>query len=217
MGTDLPTPARLRLRNLPLAARLVLSLFLVSVGCGYFAAMVQLHFQHASPGNPLPSRQDVIHRFYGPTGDKPKPKLQSVLEAEETLPFSGGGTMRLAFTTKSGGWESAIKKRARASAGRRVEPNEDQLKQAEADLRKERDTERLALVEWIEKGADQQAYDEDSFCVAGALATRRSTRRRLSAIQPRTAGGPSRSKRSSIRAVLSAMTRTLPARPTSTR
>src|SRR6516165_5516342 len=100
MGTDPPTPARLRLRDLPLSARLVLSAFLISVGCGYFAALVQLHFQHASPGQTLPSRDDVVRRFHGPVGDKPKPKLQTVLEAEEDRPFNGSGTMRLAFTIK---------------------------------------------------------------------------------------------------------------------
>src|SRR6516162_560596 len=72
MGTDQPTPARLRLRDLPLSARLVLSAFLISVGCGYFAALVQLHFQHASPGNAMPTRDDVVRVFYGPTGEKPK-------------------------------------------------------------------------------------------------------------------------------------------------
>src|SRR6516165_5349764 len=117
MGTDPPTPARLRLRDLPLSARLVLSAFLISVGCGYFAALVQLHFQHASPGAPLPSHDDVVRRFHGPTGAKPKPKLAALLEADESLPFNGGGTMRTAFTTKSGGWETAVKKRAQKSGG----------------------------------------------------------------------------------------------------
>jgi hypothetical protein len=169
MGNDPPTPARLRLRNLPLSARLVLSAFLISVGCGYFAALVQLHFQHASPGNSLPSHDDVVRRFYGPVGEKPKPKLQGVLEAEEDRPFNGGGTMRLAFTTKSGGWETAIKKRAQKAAGRRGEPTDEQKQQAEAELRKERDTERLALIEWVEKGADKDAYEADSFCVSKTL------------------------------------------------
>ena len=169
MGTGLPTPAPLRLRDLPLSARLVLSVFLISVGCGYFAALVQLHFQHASPGAPLPSHDDVVRRFHGPTGAKPKPKLAALLEADESLPFNGGGTMRTAFTTKSGGWETAVKKRAQKSGGIRGEPTDEQKKQAEDELRKERDTERLALLEWAEKGADKDAYEADSFCVSNAL------------------------------------------------
>jgi hypothetical protein len=169
MGTDQPTPARLRLRDLPLSARLVLSAFLISVGCGYFAALVQLHFQHASPGNAMPTRDDVVRVFYGPTGEKPKPKLQAVLEADEGLPFNGGGSMAPAFTKKSGGWESAVKKRAHKLAQRGT-PTDEQFQQAEAELRKERETERLALVEWVAKGGDKQAYEEDSFCVSDALA-----------------------------------------------
>ena len=47
----MPTaPERLTLRALPLAARLVLAVFLIAVGLGYGSALVQLHFQHASPG-----------------------------------------------------------------------------------------------------------------------------------------------------------------------
>jgi hypothetical protein len=169
MGTDPPAIARLRLRDLPFTARLVLSAFLISVGCGYFAALVQLHFQNASPGHTLPSREDVVHRFYGPTGDKPKSRLQSLLEADEELPFNGGGTMKPAFFKKSGGWEGAVKKRANKLA-RRANPNDEQLQQAEAELRAERETERLALLEWAEKGADKQAYQDDSFCVSDQLA-----------------------------------------------
>jgi hypothetical protein len=170
MGTLPPTPARLRLRDLPLSARLVLSAFLISVGCGYFAAMVQLHFQSSSPGNALPLRQDVIARFHGPVGEKPKSKMQTLLEAEEDRPFNGGGTMRLAFTRKSAGWDGAITKRARKLAGRRSDPVDTSFKeQAEGELRKERDTERLAVLEWIQKGAEKEAYESDNFCVSATL------------------------------------------------
>jgi hypothetical protein len=169
MGTDNPTPAQpMRLRNLPLPARLVLSAFLISVGCGYLAALVQLHFQHASPGKALPDRDDVIRTFYGKLpGDKPESKIGHLLNADESLPLNGGGQMKAAFFTKSGGWTNEIKKRARK--GSRTEPTEAQLKLAEEDLRKERDTERLALLEWIEKGADKDAYENDSFCVSDKL------------------------------------------------
>ncbi|HEX5270800.1 MAG TPA: hypothetical protein VFW33_09950, partial [Gemmataceae bacterium] len=172
MGTENPTPALpLRLRNLPLSARLVLSVFLVCVGCGYCAALVQLHFQHASPGHALPERDDVVRTFYGRLpGDKPESKIQHLLSADEALPFNGGGQMKAAFFTKSGGWNKEIEKRARKIAGRRAEPNEGQKQQAEQELRKERDAERLALLEWAEKGADKDAYEKDSFCVSDKLA-----------------------------------------------
>jgi hypothetical protein len=171
MGTDHPTPAPpLRLRHLPLPARLVLTAFLISVGCGYFSALVQLHFQHASPGKALPDRNDVVRRFYGQLpGDKPESKIQHLLNGDENLPFNGGGQMKAAFFGKSGGWNNEVKKRARKAVGRRTEPNDEQLRQAEEDMRKERDTERLALLEWVEKGADKDAYDNDSFCVSDKL------------------------------------------------
>ncbi len=172
MGIQEPTAALpLRLRNLPLSARLVLSVFLISVGCGYAAALVQLHFQHASPGKPLPDRSDVLRTFNGQVpGEKPESKIQHLLNADESLPFNGGGQMKAAFFAKAGGWNKDIDRRARKLAGRRSEPNEAQKKQAEEELRKERDTERLALLEWAEKGADKDAYENDSFCVSDKLA-----------------------------------------------
>src|SRR5437870_3490109 len=49
--TETPeTTRRLTLREAPLPVRLVLSLFLISTGIGYFSALVQLHFQHARSG-----------------------------------------------------------------------------------------------------------------------------------------------------------------------
>jgi len=53
-------------------AALVIAAFLMSVGLGYASAMVQLHFQHASPGNPLPSADDVVRHFHG----DPDPKAR---------------------------------------------------------------------------------------------------------------------------------------------
>ena len=62
---DNNVPFRLTLRDLPLPVRLVLSLFLLAVGLGYFSALVQLHFQNASPGEPLPTPDDVVEIFSG--------------------------------------------------------------------------------------------------------------------------------------------------------
>jgi hypothetical protein len=54
-----------RLRDLPLAARLVLSVFLIAVGLGYLSALVQLHFRQGSKGNAMPTPDDVVLRFSG--------------------------------------------------------------------------------------------------------------------------------------------------------
>jgi hypothetical protein len=168
MGTDPPTPARLRLRDLPLAARLVLSAFLLSVGLGYGAALVQLHMKDASGGSVLPTADDAVRKFHGPTGERPKSKMQQLLEADESVPFGGTGSMAAAFTTKSDGWKDAVRDRAdtsRGSKGRRalgVAPAE--LKQAEEALRKERDTERRVLLDWVANGASKTCYTKDNYC-----------------------------------------------------
>src|SRR5205807_2603605 len=57
---------RFVLRDLPLDARLVLAAFLFSVGIGYFSALVQLHFQAASPGQILPGPKESGAIYHGP-------------------------------------------------------------------------------------------------------------------------------------------------------
>ena len=92
-----PTPDRFTLRALPLPAKLVVTAFLLAVGLGYSSAMVQLHMQHASPGNFLPTPEDAERIFAGKTqGERPKSKVEVVLEAPEDQPFNGTGqTMHL--------------------------------------------------------------------------------------------------------------------------
>ena len=53
-----PSGPRWTLRDLPLPAKLVVTTFLISVGLGYLWAMAQIHFKHASPGNPMPTLAD---------------------------------------------------------------------------------------------------------------------------------------------------------------
>lgn len=56
---------RFSLRDLPLPAKLVVTVFLLSVGLGYVSAMVQLHFKHAAKGEVLPTTDDLVARFSG--------------------------------------------------------------------------------------------------------------------------------------------------------
>ena len=52
----MPTNQRFTLRDLPLPAKLVLTVFLMSVGLGYMWGMAQMHFKHAAgSGDLLPS------------------------------------------------------------------------------------------------------------------------------------------------------------------
>src|SRR4051812_32722118 len=95
---------RLTLRDLPLAARLVLAAFLLSVGIGYGSAMVQLHFQHASKGELMPTPNDVVRHFHGDPNLKPASRIQALLEnTSPGQPFNGSGSMVAAFFKKSDG------------------------------------------------------------------------------------------------------------------
>lgn len=160
-----------RLHRLPFAARLCLACFLVSVGIGYFSAIVQLHFQHASPGDLLPQPKDVVKVFHGPReGEEPKSRLETLITADENLPWNGAGQMSAAFTTKSDdpNWKAAIKTRSRELAkARKAEANDDDQKNAEAALREERKGEVAALVAWIKAGAAKEDYEGDKY-VLGA-------------------------------------------------
>ncbi|MCI0461104.1 MAG: hypothetical protein L0Z62_29495, partial [Gemmataceae bacterium] len=152
---------RLVLRTLPLASRLTLAAFLVSVGIGYCSALVQLHFQHASPGTLLPEPEDAANAYYGRTGMS---QLERLLVMDEGKPFNGSGSMRQTFTTKSAGWKSAINRRAKEK--------KLSLRHAEEELRSERDGERLAVLDWIRRGANQTAYEENNHVLSSHLVHR---------------------------------------------
>jgi hypothetical protein len=77
------TPERFTLRQLPLPAKLVLTVFLISVGLGYTSAMFQLHLKHASGGSALPTIADVVARFSG--------KLWPLVEWPAQNPGNGPG------------------------------------------------------------------------------------------------------------------------------
>ncbi|HMP04325.1 MAG TPA: hypothetical protein PKD86_15940 [Gemmatales bacterium] len=138
------------LRNLPLPARLVLALFLIGGGFGYLSALVQLHFAHSKTGTLIPTRKDV-RDIYG--GGPPVIPLVRLLEAPESEPFNGQGSMKAAFFEKSGNW-------------RRVAA----LPPAELErTRAEREGERLALLAWIRAGATEESFDQDRWALPEAL------------------------------------------------
>jgi hypothetical protein len=137
----------------------VIAAFLVSVGIGYCSALVQLHFQQASPGRLLPTADDAAMTYHGHTGMS---KLERLLVADEGRPFNGSGNMRQAFTSKSAGWQAAINRRARKNNLTRG--------QAEEELRRERDGERLAVLDWIRNGADSKAFETNAYPLPAYLA-----------------------------------------------
>jgi hypothetical protein len=159
-----------RLSDLPMAAKLAVACFLVSVGVGYFSALIQLHFQHASPGSLMPTMKNVVEKFHGHVGAEPKCRLERLLLANENQPFNGNGQMKAAFTTRSSdpGWTKAVKARAEKLAAQRVAvepPKADQqaLDRAEEELRTERKGEVDTIIGWINAGHPEEAYTTDEF------------------------------------------------------
>jgi hypothetical protein len=156
---------RFVLRNLSLASRLVVAAFLVSTGIGYLLALVQLHVQRATPGTLLPGTDQTANTFYGHTGMS---QFERLLVVDEGKPFNGSGTMRQAFTTKSAGWRAAITRRAKEK--------QISLRQAEEELRTEREGERLAILDWIRTGASRGSFEADNHILSPHLAKHRITR-----------------------------------------
>jgi hypothetical protein len=159
-----PTP-RFTLKDLPGPAKLVVSVFLVTVGLGYFSALVQLHMQHSSRnGEPLPSPTDVVEIFAGVTKYDPATapaapvsKLEKlVMGPIENAPWNGSGSMAGAFFHKSEG-----------DYRERVKDPADKVK-----VIAEREGERLAVQSWIRMNdADRKtAYTADSLGKPTAIA-----------------------------------------------
>jgi hypothetical protein len=158
MGEPTSSP-RFVLRNLRLSVRLTLAVFLLSVGVGYFSALVQLHFQQASGGNPLPTLDDVVERFSGiphfmsgkpdngpQQPEKPVSQLERlIMGPEQGLPFNGAGSMGKVFFEK--------------------------MKNAQKDW-PNREGERKLLQTWINAEPPQrkEAYEADAFPLPKDLA-----------------------------------------------
>src|SRR5438874_2032770 len=127
------------LRDLPLPTRVVIGAFMTCIGVGYFAGLVQLHFQHASPGNLLPGPDEAVATYYGQVGAPPASHLERLLEKKDKeSPFNGTGSMRPAFFEKSQkNWDKAL----------------NDMKPEEQDhLIKSREGECDALLRWVRAG-----------------------------------------------------------------
>jgi hypothetical protein len=167
-GNGNGVPFRLTLRELPLPVRLTLSLFLIAVGLGYFSALVQLHFQNASPGEALPTTDDVVEIFSGvenwsgkkPPRPKPVSKMEKLIMASENEPTDNGASMARPFFMGDSGYKKKIEK--------------DPL--IEPKLHEEREGERLVVQAWINTPDDkpdlrrQKAYENDALPLPAALA-----------------------------------------------
>lgn len=158
------------LRDLPFAARLVLAVFLISVGVGYFSALINLHFQSAKPGDALPTADEAVTDYHAKPGAASH--FVHLLEASASLPFNGQGSMRAAFGSKAGGWDRAIKTKAKALKLDTEDP--EQAKKAREAVARDLEGERLATVEWAkmqDRAKQKEDYENDRFPLVGELAS----------------------------------------------
>src|SRR5262249_32952932 len=137
-----PTAAatRFTLRDLPLPAKLVVTVFLLAVGLGYTSAMVQLHMQHGErDGKALPTRDNVVAVFSGVKWvsggetEKTVSKLEAMISGDPTGDLTSKN-MAAAFFAQDG---ADFQKRATEKPGEL------------AKLNAEREGDRRAMIAWI--------------------------------------------------------------------
>jgi len=152
---------RFVLRDLPLSARMVLAVFLLSVGIGYFSALVNLHFQSASPGEGMPTKEDVIADFHGKTKQS---QFIRLLQANDTAPFNGQGSMRSAFTRRAPGLAKKVRDKATALNDDRKDKldlkKHDDYKLARGEVMKDLDGERISLILWGSYDPDETKREQ---------------------------------------------------------
>ena len=158
------------LKKLPFAAKIVVATLLLSIGIGFTSAIVNLHFQSANAGQPLPGPEETVSEFHG---SKKYSQIERLLIANETKPFNGTGSMRSAFTSKrAGGIKRAIKEKrilltelaeeklkdkpeALAKEISRIENDPEVEKLVYQDI----DGERIALLAWIKNDYKKEYYE----------------------------------------------------------
>lgn len=160
-------PHRFTLRQLPLPAKVVVTVFLFAVGLGYVSAMVQLHDKHSSKeGEPLPTPADVVEVFAGlkkpdPNAPPPCSRIDTLLCGDKTANDVSKDNMAPAFFAKSKGWD-------KESAPSRRDPRGP----AGVSIQELREGELNAMLAWV-RGADptakQAAYEADKFTLPTEL------------------------------------------------
>lgn len=134
------------LRDLPLPTRVVIGAFMICIGIGYFAGLVQLHFQHASPGNLLPGPDEAVGVYYGQVGAAPACQLERLLSKNDG-PFNGTGSMKPAFFDKSERkWQEKLD-------GMGAEEQQHLITCREGECQ--------ALLHWIRAGGPKADFEKD--------------------------------------------------------
>jgi hypothetical protein len=158
---DCTTAPRFTLRQLPLPAKLVVTLFMLTVGLGYSSAMVQMHFQHTQgDGTPMPGSDDLIAIFAGKKKlsreeiekNRPVSKLEKLVTGPIDGPLAGTGSMGSAFY-----------KNDKSDSDNRYK---DAIKKAPVEeVNAQREGERALFALWINAPEEtrQKAYEENRF------------------------------------------------------
>src|SRR5262249_15170793 len=120
----------------------------------------------------LPTPEDAVRVFVGHTGPRPQSKIEQLLPQSDQGKMNGQGQMTSAFTKRAEDWSEALSSKAKELAKQRGAKSKDpDIKvAAEAEVRKERDSERLAMLAWIQTGANEAEYNGDRFPLTEQLA-----------------------------------------------
>ena len=141
------TSTHSRLRQLSLATRRMLGLSLAATAIGYCTLLIATYLQLTPPSSLFPDFRELDRLLFSRT--KPISQIERLLEATEGE-MNRGGTMRPAFTEQSIDWESLT---------------QSMSAEEKALLLAQREAERLALLDWVRKGASRPAYEADDHLV----------------------------------------------------
>src|SRR5438067_3019674 len=133
------------LHRLPLPTRRALAISLAAATIAYCALLFAAYLQLTPSSSVLPDLRELDRLLF--EIKKPTSRIERLLEATDG-PMSRSGTMRPAFTDQSLGWELL---------------NQNLTAEERAALLAEREGERLAILDWVRRGASREAYEDDRY------------------------------------------------------
>src|SRR5438105_8684480 len=146
-----------RLHQLRLPTRRALAIALAAATIAYCALLFATYLQLTPSSSVLPELRELDRLLF--EIKKPTSRIERLLEATDG-PMSRSGTMRPAFTDQSLGWELL---------------NKHLTAEESAALLAQREGERLAILDWVRRGASREAYEDDRYEVNAASGARHIT------------------------------------------
>src|SRR4051812_19996437 len=138
-------PGQSYLRRLALPTRRALATSLAAATIAYCVMFFVSYLQLTPSTSVFPDLRELDRLLF--EIKKPTSRIERLLEAT-VGPMSRSGTMRPAFTDQSLGWESLVQNLTTEERGA---------------LLAEREGERLALLDWVRRGASREAYQGDRY------------------------------------------------------